>query len=105
MASLTTSRTRVKPRCIRLCVKPVPGCAGVVRITVGKERADYLLAEFPADFGRAFLLHKIDTSSPPASYHVNIDGARRTCECKGYLKWGHCKHGDGLAALIAAGRL
>jgi hypothetical protein len=88
-----------------LWVKPTPGCAGVVRITVGKEQADYYLVERTADYGRAFLLHKIDVSSPPAEYHVNIDGPQRTCECKGYLKWGHCKHGDGLAALIAAGRL
>jgi hypothetical protein len=31
---------------------------------------------------------------------VNIDGDRKTYECKGYLKWGHCKHSAGVAALI-----
>jgi hypothetical protein len=106
MRTLTTSHRRVKPaRSIRLCVKPVSNCAGVVRITVGKEQADYFLTEIPTDFGRGFLVEKIAVSGEPVSYHVNIDGDKRTCECKGYLKWGRCKHGDGLAALIAAGRL
>ena len=35
----------------------------------------------------------------------NIDGDKRTCECKGFLHHGHCKHADGIAALIAAGQL
>ena len=38
-------------------------------------------------------------------YAVNIDGDKRTCECDGFNRWQHCKHADGLAALIAAGRL
>jgi hypothetical protein len=58
-----------------------------------------------ADFGRGFLVEKIDTAAQTAAYHVNLDGDKRTCECKGHLRHGHCKHADGLAALIAAGRL
>jgi hypothetical protein len=83
----------------------VDGSAGVVRITVGKAHSDYYLAEFAADYGRGFVLHKIDVGAPPAIYHVNLDGGNKLCDWKGALKWGHCKHGDGLAALIAAGRL
>ena len=109
----TTTRTpaprqrkpRPKPaRSIRLCVKPDGQSAGVVRVTVGKEAQDYILTEFRADFGRGFLVEKVSFDAP-AAYHVNIDDERRSCECPGHVQHGHCKHSDGLAALIAAGRL
>ena len=90
-------------RFIRLCVRPPPENAGVLRITVGNESADYLLTEIAADFGRGFLLEKVCFDTP-AAYHVNIDGDNRTCECPGFLQHRHCEHSDGLAALIAAGR-
>ena len=112
MATTTATRAlrqqrkpRPKPaRSIRLCVKPTVETAGVVSIRVGKEEADYLLTEIPADFGRGFLVEKVSFDAP-AAYHVNIDGAKRTCECEGYNRWQKCKHSDGLAALIVAGRL
>ena len=69
-----------------------------------RKRTDYILTEFRADFGRGFLVEKISFDAP-AAYHVNIDDERRSCECPGYVQHGHCKHSDGLAALIAAGRL
>ena len=81
-------KPRPKPaRSIRLCVRPTAETAGVVRITVGKEPADYLLTEVPADFGRGFLVEKVCFDAP-AAYHVNIDGDKRTCECQGhYSHW------------------
>jgi hypothetical protein len=88
-----------------MCVKPDGQSAGVVRITVGKDEADYLLTEIPADFGRGFLLEKVGLDCEESAYHVNIDSDNRTCECQGYLRHSHCKHADGLAALVAAGRL
>ena len=98
-------KPRAKPaRSIRVCVKPTAETAGVVRITVSKAAQDYILTVIPADFGRGFLVEKISFNAP-ASYHVNIDGDRRSCECPGHVQHGHCKHSDGLAALIAAGRL
>ena len=98
-------KPRPKPaRSIRLCVKPSAETAGVVTIRVGKEEADYLLTEIPADFGRGFKVEKIGFDAD-SIYAVNIDGDKRTCECQGYNRWQKCKHSDGLAALIAAGRL
>lgn len=98
-------KPRLKPaRSIRLCVKPTAETAGVVRIKVGKQEADYLLTELAADFGRGFKVEKIGFDAD-AAYAVNIDGEKRTCECSGFNRWNHCKHADGLAALIAAGRL
>jgi hypothetical protein len=99
-------KPRPKPeRRIRLCVRPDGQSPGVVRFTVGKDEADYLLTEVPADFGRGFKVEKIGIDCAEAAYHVNIDRDSRTCECQGYLCHAHCKHADGLAALIAAGRL
>jgi hypothetical protein len=99
-------KPRPKPaRSIRLCMKPQSQAPGVLRITVGKEQADYFLTTVPADFGRGFRVEKIGAKDGESAYHVNIDGDNRTCECKGHLRHGHCKHSDGLAALIAAGRL
>ncbi len=97
---------RPKPaRSIRLCVRPEGPVPGVVRIVVGKKSADYFLTELPADFGRGFQLEKIGPDGTEAAYHVNIENERRACECQGFTRHQHCKHGDGLAALIAAGRL
>ena len=61
-----------------------------------------LIAEDNPELRRAL---KIGLEANGETYHVNLDGDKRTCECKGFLKWNHCKHADGLAALIAAGRL
>jgi hypothetical protein len=99
-------KPRQKPqRSIRIEVKPEPDALGIVRITVGKEHADYFLTEIPADFGRGFKIEKIGLHETEPGYHVNIDGDKKTCECKGFLHHGKCKHSDGLAALIAAGQL
>ncbi len=106
MSTATKTRRRVKPtRTIRLNLKPFDGNPGVVRITVGKETADYLLTEIPADFGRGFKVEKMGDDADGAAYHVNIDGDNRTCECKGFGRWHHCRHADGLAALVKAGKV
>jgi hypothetical protein len=99
-------KPRVKPaRYVRLVIPPDGVGVGVVRLTVGGVSADYLLSRVAADYGRGFRAEKIGLEGNGEVYHVNLDGGKKTCECKGFLKWGHCKHGDGLAALIAAGRL
>ena len=111
MASLSTPAPRVKParakpaRTIRLALAPLPSSPGVVTITARGKAADYLLSRLPSDFGEAFRLEKF----PPQGgevYHVLLgDGGKHSCECKGFLRWGKCKHADGLAALKRAGRL
>jgi hypothetical protein len=70
----------------------------------GKETEDrYFVSRVPADFGAGFLVEKV--GAPESSYHVNLSGAQSSCECKGFLRWGRCRHVEGLAALHAAGRL
>lgn len=105
-ASPRQRKPRSKPqRGIRLCIKPEGTSPGVVRLTVGKDSADYFLTELPADFGRAFKVEKIGLECGESAYAVNIDGVKRSCECKGFLHHGHCKHADGIAALVAVGWL
>jgi hypothetical protein len=98
-------KPRPRPqRFIRLCYRPEGTSPGIVSIRVGKEAADYFLTAIPADFGRGFLVEKIGLHAE-GKYAVNIDGDKRSCECKGFGRHGHCKHADGIAALIVAGRL
>ncbi len=105
-ARASQRKPRPKPqRRIRLEVRPEGDSLGIVRIWVGNEYADYFLTLLPADFGRGFKVEKIGLHATEPGYAVNIDGAKRSCECKGFLHHGHCKHADGLAALVAVGWL
>jgi hypothetical protein len=98
-------KPRPKPaRFVRLAIQPEETAPGIVSIRVGKEAADYFLTILPADFGRGFNVEKIGLHAD-GKYAVNIDGAKHSCDCKGFARWSRCKHADGIAALIAAGRL
>jgi hypothetical protein len=102
MSTIPHPTPRVKPvRRIRLALAPSADHAGVVRIHQGKEEDSYLLEPFAADFGRAFRLVKEDGEA----YHVNLNGRQSSCECKGFLRWHHCKHVEGLQALVSHGLL
>jgi len=99
-------KPRPRPeRSIRLELRPDGDGPGIVRITVGKGHTDYFLYPLVTDFGRGFQLEKVDPIGDRTAYAVNIDGDRRTCDCPGFCHWSRCKHSDGIAALIAAGRL
>jgi hypothetical protein len=105
MSNLTNPRKRVKPaRTVQLVVCPNDqGENGLLRITVGKQTQDYLLARVAADFGRAFRLQKVGAEGDP--YLVNLDGQQHTCTCPRHSFTGHCKHTESLADLIQAGQL
>jgi hypothetical protein len=101
-------KPRAKPaRSIRLLVRPAGG-TGVVRVHVGRQSTDYTLREFRSEIGgRAFELVKAGPDADGEVYHVRLTGDPRqdSCSCKGFVRHSHCKHRDGLAALLAAGRL
>lgn len=95
-------------RTIRLELAPSEGGPGVVHIQVGKDEADYFLRPLASDFGQAFALEKFGwqrRGDEPDIYHVLLAGDQSTCECQGFLRWNHCKHVEGLAALVARGKL
>jgi hypothetical protein len=70
----------------------------------------YSLRPFKAQFGRGFHLEKLTTErteGEDSTYDVLIDeeyGLHQCC-CKGFQKWGHCKHVEALVALLNAGKL
>ncbi len=41
----------------------------------------------------------------PDYYDVLLDGERSTCECKGFLRYGHRKHVESVRALVQCGKL
>ena len=69
----------------------------------GESLDTYLFAEIASDTdaARAFSLTKSDGTV----YHTEVTTCTRSCDCKGHLRHGHCKHADAIAALMEAGRL
>lgn len=70
----------------------------------------YYLTPIPADFGLGFHVEKFGTEQEggePAGYDVLIDARHgfHQCECKGFLRWHHCKHVEATLALIQAGKI
>jgi hypothetical protein len=107
MATTTTTKPARKSR------KPVRTIAwvsraerfntGVVRITVDREECLYLVTEIIADDCRCFEL-----VGPGQDQRYTVALAitgERTCNCKGHRSHGHCKHADGMAALLATDQL
>lgn len=76
---------------------------GVLTVHADRGVAEYLVSEFPADGGRGFSLAKLAGGTDPeaAGYDLFACGtAAPTCECRGYLRFAHCRHADAVAALI-----
>jgi hypothetical protein len=107
MASITSSRPRVKPQRHATLGNPCNGVRALC-LTVGKDRFGYYITALETSWGLAFRLvkfaHQVEEGEPD-HYDVNLDGARSTCECRGYLRHRHCKHIESLLALQAEGRL
>src|SRR5262245_31777408 len=101
--AVKTRKPRAKPQ--RFCClngKPTVEEPAVLTLHVGGDETDYLLQLVPSNFGEAFQLTKLETvGDGPAErgevYHVLFeDQHNQTCECKGFLRWGHCKHLDSI---------
>jgi hypothetical protein len=109
----TSGKPRPKPaRSIRILEQPTDDTDGwaAIAITVGKKTDTYLLHTIPTDFAgtTAFEVEKLNEDlATVEQYHVLLANRpeARSCECKGFLRHGHCKHVEGLAALAIAGRL
>ncbi len=95
----------MKPtRSITLMRSPARDGVGVFRVTVGDESQFYALHEIPCEVGgRGFAVHKLGLGD---LYHVRVGApVDCSCECLGFLRHGHCKHVEGLLALIGKGEL
>jgi hypothetical protein len=99
----TKSRGRVKPERRCRLSDGLGGARRILSLFIGTEAFLYWLEPVPTDWGKGFRLEKFHSGDV---YHVHLDGALgHSCECKGFLHHGHCKHVSAVSALVAAGRL
>jgi hypothetical protein len=93
-----------QPRTIRM-VRPLDERGlGVFSVTAGRRPCYYVLHEIRCEIGgRGFEIHRLGLG---ILYHVRVgQPVDCTCECKGFLYRGYCRHVLGLLALIREGQL
>lgn len=84
-----------------------PG-TGTLTIDTDRARVVYVCHEFPSPMGRAFRLTKRcdspGTDRMADAYDVLVANPQdRLCCCKGFSRFGHCKHTDAVLALLENG--
>ena len=91
-------------RTIRLVVAPGPDGVGAFSITANRQTGHYTFREIRCDIGgRGFAIHRLGLGT---LYHTRVGRPSDwSCECKGYLFRGYCRHVLGLLALIRQGKL
>lgn len=91
-------------RSIRLVHAPDRDGVGVFCVSVGKDDGYYVLRELPCPIGgRGFEVHRLGLGN---LYHVRVGKPEEcSCECKGFLYRGQCRHVLGLLALVREGKL
>jgi hypothetical protein len=98
-------------RTVRLVFPPVLKSAGVFQITEAGVSTDYLFTPIEADYnGFGFRVEKLGTEPSEGPYTVCLDAERglegqHSCACRGFLRWGWCKHVGALLALHQGGEL
>jgi len=107
MSSIASAPRRVKPfrRAYVTSANEGGGRVLTLHIRTGRkvEFFDYYLKPIPCQDGAAYEVSKLQGDGE--TYHVRIATDGNTCECKGFLAHGHCKHLASLVALRAAGRI
>jgi len=84
----------------------LPDC-GVVEVQAGRDATTYGVVSVPTTWnGRAFHFEKLEGDGTDAAERgydcfVCTDARESRCDCKGFARWGHCRHLDVAATLIA----
>lgn len=78
-----------------------PG-AGLLVIEDKRSHTEYLVVASDVAGGRAFELAKVTagTDAEAEGYTVFVGRAGSSCECRGFLRHGHCKHLAAARALL-----
>lgn len=80
-------------------VVPIEGrLRGVVRITIDEESWHYWIRRMPCVYGQAFQIENFGGNTYEVV--VSVEAITDCCNCKGFLYHLHCKHVDGLRALV-----
>jgi hypothetical protein len=105
----TTRKPRQRKKPVRLVGIVRQGGETFLRITLDGEPTHYRLTALSSDMGRAFRLEKMAAGSfivVEKTYDLCLSANDcSSCECKGFIRWSHCKHLESLSALIEAKRL
>jgi hypothetical protein len=106
-ATKTTKTTKTRKPQARSAKIVQAGDATILWLTVGNDVTAYRVTVLPCAFGKAaFHLLKADKGDGPGEeYDVLLDGQFSRCECKGFLRWNHCKHLEALTALCQCGKI
>lgn len=92
------------PRTLRVCVPPVDGRFAIVTLTVGKtDTGDYWFSAFDAVGGLGFEVQEIGNELEDP-YHAFVasdaSGLSDSCDCRGFLRHGKCKHSGAARKLV-----
>jgi len=80
--------------------------SGILHLADRRGEVGYYLDRLESDLGPAYRLTKIlATPGEPDHYDVLISSTYGSCECKGHLYTGHCKHVDSVRVLRQRGDL
>lgn len=66
----------------------------------GEPPTQYLLCELRADAGRLWVLQRRDTGE---RHHVRREALRFSCDCRGFVRQGYCRHCDAMGWLDREG--
>lgn len=81
---------------------------GVLAIDTPRAACVYAVETFPADgagYGVCLLKLAPGTDATEGHYCLSVAPGGVACECKGFVRWGHCKHADAVSAALANGWL
>jgi hypothetical protein len=97
-----TEEAGMPSRVIRLLQSPDAYRPGLLVIAAKRSTQYYVFKEIPCEIGaRAFAIHRLGLGDV---YHVRVGAPHDcSCECLGFLRHGHCKHVQGLSALVGHG--
>lgn len=109
MNSITKSATNRKSSLVITAYHTEPGMPLSVVITVDGKESHYWTEIIPSDFGTAIRFSKAwDGKTRDFSteeYDALLDGSHSSCECKGFLHFGYCRHVTAAIQLLSEGKL
>src|SRR5215472_4402767 len=106
MTTTTTKKTKKAAR--HATLTPMTYGKRCLWLTQDGATTGYVLTAIPSQIGgQGYRLGKASQDGCSEEYDCLIDmkDGFHQCECRGFLRWNHCKHCESLVALSKAGKL